>query len=1279
MEVFHLFDPIFYREKYVDIVGSDFQALRHFIAFGQHEGRDPSALFSTDHYTRQLRESAATDQIDFESTPPFLHYLTIGWKKGFDPSPFFKTDWYISNNPDVAQSGINPLFHYLKHGIEEDRPPSPTVDLAWYAWKYGLPGEPKAAVLRDLVRSYPAKALSDQDFSQRFGFRTISAGVQKRVATEISLARLDRAEAAVPALDQAGVAFPDIADAPVLTVDVWDTLLRRDCHPDEIKLQTARFLLAYMRNVIRPHFRSAVSLLRARFEAEREVATEDWEYQIQSVFWRWLQIALSRGVTEQQQAAMVERLLDHELRAEARATRLDRPCVEALSRRKRPTYFVSDFYTSRQFILNLLAHHGVDRLFAGGFVSSDTFETKRSGTLYGRVASDLDVAASDGWVHVGDNPHADIAMARARGIDARLYADPAEIRRTRWFGEAFDALQQGRTDLHEVRLRAITEDLAEAFEGAGSRLEAAGARLAPIAVGFVLSALEDALAENAPRIHFFTREGQFFRDVAAELVRADPYCTTYPEVELLEVSRRATFAASLTTGSIDELMRMWSLYSTQSPEAFAVSLNLDPAETQAACRRVGLPFRTKVVYPWADERFRALLADEAFGRHLAERLAQQRRTLGGYLRERGVPAEGREPVVIVDIGWRGTIQDNVAHLTTAPVRGHYLGLLKFLNRQPQNCGKSGWLYDENHDHLSSFVSEVAPLEMIFNAAGGSVAAYEEVDGKFHARRTVVEAEERVITEFIAPIQRGMLAAVRPIADYVRLHGLTAADLRGLAQALIVALTQTPPAVVADAFLALEHNETFGTGEVDVLSKDQSVEGLLEMPPGAELHHGLWSAARGMRWPEALYGCSQVSAFWERGRIEQRLTVPVALSAIQARRARRSFGRVNVYAPSPLLGSGGHRTIYKAAKAIQDLGFELHCFVEGEGDGLHLVEEWLGETPAFIHSRWHRHIPADYALATIAHSARFVAELPSVAHRGYLVQDFEASFNPVNDIYVDAENSYSYGLTHHTIGRWLSHVIPNLCGGVAVSSGLGIDPTVYRRVETVERERAICFLYQPEKPRRLSRMALGALELVKRVDPSVKIYAYGSNDAIHSSLGIENLGLILDLKEINLLYNRCSVGLCLSLTNPSRIPFEMMAAGCIPVDLYRYNNLFDYEDGTALLAYQSAESLAHALLTALNTDEAAMTARRETCARVASRRTTAWESDVVANAVLAQIENRTLPVETATPSYRGRPLVDRANDRPQVWRWCEHQMSLARMRTAPAEATPPLAEPAVEEV
>ena len=49
------------------------------------------------------------------------HYINIGYRQGYNPSPHFNTQYYLENNPDVQQSGINPLVHFIQKGNFEGR------------------------------------------------------------------------------------------------------------------------------------------------------------------------------------------------------------------------------------------------------------------------------------------------------------------------------------------------------------------------------------------------------------------------------------------------------------------------------------------------------------------------------------------------------------------------------------------------------------------------------------------------------------------------------------------------------------------------------------------------------------------------------------------------------------------------------------------------------------------------------------------------------------------------------------------------------------------------------------------------------------------------------------------------------------------------------------------------------------------------------------------------------------------------------------------------------
>jgi hypothetical protein len=80
-----------------------------------------SGLFDRDWYLRRNPDVAALG-ID-----PIRHYVAYGAREGRDPSPFFSTGWYLAHYPDVAAAAINPLAHYIRIGAREGRTVVPGV------------------------------------------------------------------------------------------------------------------------------------------------------------------------------------------------------------------------------------------------------------------------------------------------------------------------------------------------------------------------------------------------------------------------------------------------------------------------------------------------------------------------------------------------------------------------------------------------------------------------------------------------------------------------------------------------------------------------------------------------------------------------------------------------------------------------------------------------------------------------------------------------------------------------------------------------------------------------------------------------------------------------------------------------------------------------------------------------------------------------------------------------------------------------------------------------
>lgn len=289
-------------------------------------------------------------------------------------------------------------------------------------------------------------------------------------------------------------------------------------------------------------------------------------------------------------------------------------------------------------------------------------------------------------------------------------------------------------------------------------------------------------------------------------------------------------------------------------------------------------------------------------------------------------------------------------------------------------------------------------------------------------------------------------------------------------------------------------------------------------------------------------------------------------------------------PRLVEGSGGIRTMLAYAKGLESAGYECILYIEGVGGDKQAradVQRHFSYFFKHVQYGWENIAPADMVIATIWYSARIVRDLPFSCRKAYLVQDREALFYPAGYESLMAEQSYRYGLIPITVGYWLKTELQKRHGVQAYALDFGVDNQVYRRLDEAQQEQAVCFIYQPDKPRRCARLGIDALGIVKRHAPDTKIYLYGSHRSESRQIWFKHthLGLISP-NECNALYNRCRVGLCLSASNPSRVPFEMAAAGLPVVEIGRDNMLYDFRESMGLLCEPTPESIAEGVLTIL---------------------------------------------------------------------------------------------------
>ena len=77
----------------------------------------PTCLFDQPFYEQQC------GRFFEQKLDAIRHYLGTGSNCNYDPNPLFDNHYYLSKNPDVAESCMNPLIHFVCFGAQERRNP----------------------------------------------------------------------------------------------------------------------------------------------------------------------------------------------------------------------------------------------------------------------------------------------------------------------------------------------------------------------------------------------------------------------------------------------------------------------------------------------------------------------------------------------------------------------------------------------------------------------------------------------------------------------------------------------------------------------------------------------------------------------------------------------------------------------------------------------------------------------------------------------------------------------------------------------------------------------------------------------------------------------------------------------------------------------------------------------------------------------------------------------------------------------------------------------------
>jgi O-antigen biosynthesis protein len=282
-------------------------------------------------------------------------------------------------------------------------------------------------------------------------------------------------------------------------------------------------------------------------------------------------------------------------------------------------------------------------------------------------------------------------------------------------------------------------------------------------------------------------------------------------------------------------------------------------------------------------------------------------------------------------------------------------------------------------------------------------------------------------------------------------------------------------------------------------------------------------------------------------------------------ADRKQHHIAVVIPPFRRGGGGHNIICQLVHHLERMGHTCSIWL----DDPHGLQE--SEWPAYIRGEMREHFApieapvykgfdqwfgADLALATGWQTVHPVMLLDSCRARAYLVNDHEPEFYATSWDAYWAERTYHFGLYAICGSPWLRDLMCERYGMGATHFDFGVDHEVYRPRPVERRGDTVIFYARGFTPRRAVTLGLLALRELLDRRPELRVVFFGDTHAWDTFIPYDYLG-VASHEELSWAFSEATVGLCLSMTNYSLVPKEMLACGlpCVELDTPATRSVF----------------------------------------------------------------------------------------------------------------------------
>lgn len=603
--------------------------------------------------------------------------------------------------------------------------------------------------------------------------------------------------------------LPDNYD--IYCFDYFDTIVSRTVEPEYVKKLWCR--------QVKDDFGLTISLEelyghRRRLEEElcreNEANGKDLEFQYRQLAARMYALfAKDIEVTEEKFAIKLEQA---ELDIECRVQRTCSDVTAEMARLKslgKTIICVSDFYASKDFMKRLLAWHGLEALCDEVYVSGEVLLTKRSGRLYEFLLQQY-AALPGQYMMTGDHPYSDFEMPGQKGMGAYLLDRDRQKNDYRQFLAAHEQKNYvGRhlSSLYHACRRDQFEDFAFSLYCFTDQLYA-------------------ALRKNRIQdVFFLSREGEFLKRMFDAYQSARTGNSMNIRTHYLMVSRKSTLMASLKPIKEENFEMIFRQYVNISLYDFLSSLGFPIELQQEIASRLHVELYQKQTGLPHSSLYQKLLSDHCFLQNYETLRMEQKQNFAQYLDDFQIDFH-KDGMCLVDVGWKGTIQDNIFQFFEGSVKMHgmYVGLVSTGKVHPGNV-KTGLLFScipKPSRYFYVYDENKSLFEVLLGASHGSADHYQKTNQGIQVATVQKEEEKQLFETVIAPMQERMFQCFLNIDQVLNVHCYERSELERFTGWVHAKMVFFPVKEQTQLFYGICHYENFGIFEFTKFKRQDKV-------------------------------------------------------------------------------------------------------------------------------------------------------------------------------------------------------------------------------------------------------------------------------------------------------------------------------------------------------------------------------------------------------------------------------------------------------------------------